>query len=330
MTVLVTGGAGYIGSHMVLDLLDAGEDILVLDNLSTGFAWALPAGTRLIRGDFGDAALLEEIFSTHPIEAVLHFAARSIVPESVAQPLDYYDTNVAGGRVLLAQMLKAGVKTLIFSSTATVYGDAATSPLHEGLPPCPLNPYGRSKLMVEWMIEDAARAHGLRCVVLRYFNVAGADPRGRTGQSSRIATHLIKIAVQAALGLREGLEIFGDDYQTPDGTCLRDYIAVSDLVRAHSDALSYLRAGGANLTCNVGYGRGYSVRDVIASVQRVSGRDLSVRMTGRRAGDPASLIASNERICTALGWRPQFDDLDLITQQALSWERQLQQRLQPA
>ena len=311
---------------MVLALLDAGEEVAVLDDLSTGFRWAVPAAAKLIVGDVGDSALVDDILARHKIDAIAHFAAKIVVPESVADPLGYYLNNTAKARSLIEQAVRGGVTHFVFSSTAAVYGEPETQPIPENAPTRPINPYGRSKLMVEWMLEDTSRATALRHVVLRYFNVCGADPAGRTGQSTRDATHLIKVAVQAALGRRPGLDIFGSDYPTPDGTCLRDYIQVTDLVRAHADALRYLRAGGDNLTCNCGYARGFSVREVVDVVKQVSGVDFKVRMCGRRPGDPAAIIAANDRIKTKLGWTPRHDDLREIVGQALAWERRLHNR----
>jgi UDP-glucose 4-epimerase len=323
MAVLVTGGAGYIGGHMVWELLDAGEQVVVLDNFSTGFRDAIPPGVALVEGDFGDEALVTRIIGEHGIEAIAHFAAKIVVPESVADPLGYYLNNTAKARNLIAAAVATGVKHFIFSSTAAVYGNVGSDAVSEQTLLAPVSPYGRSKLMVEWMLADTAFAHDLRYVVLRYFNVAGADPQGRAGQSTRDATHLIKVAVQTALGHRKGMEIFGTDYPTPDGTCLRDYIQVTDLVRAHTDALRHLRAGGGCLTCNVGYNRGYSVREVIDVVKAVSGVDFPVKLSGRRAGDPAAIVARNDVIRSELGWVPQHDDLAAIVDQALAWERRL-------
>ena len=326
MAILVTGGAGYIGSHTVLELIAAGEKVVVLDNLSTGFRSAVPDDVPLIVGDFGDEDLVTELLAKHDVEAIIHFAAKIVVPDSLADPLGYYLNNTAMARTLLACAVDCGVKHFIFSSTAAVYGEPAQVPVSESETLKPMSPYGRSKLMVEWMLEDTAKAHDLSYVVLRYFNVAGADPQGRIGQSTRNATHLIKVAVQTALGRRAGMEVFGTDYPTPDGSCLRDYIQVTDLARAHVDALNYLRAGGGNLTCNVGYARGYSVLDVIDVVKKVSGVDFPVRRSGRRPGDPAAIVAANDRIRAELGWTPQHDNLSEIVRQALDWERRLHNR----
>jgi UDP-glucose 4-epimerase len=326
MTVLVTGGAGYIGSHMVLELVDAGVPVVVLDNLSTGFRWAVPDEATFVAGDVGDQALVSRLIEEHGIDAILHFAARIVVPESVADPLGYYFNNVVKSRALIEAAVQNGVKRFIFSSTATVYGNADVSPLGEELVPGPINPYGRTKLMTEWMLEDTARAHDFSYVVLRYFNVAGADPNGRSGQASPQATHLIKVAAQAALGQRPYLEVFGTDYPTRDGTCIRDYVQVNDLARAHLAALDYLRQGGASTVMNCGYGHGSSVLEVIDVVKRVSGADFEVRLVPRRPGDPASLVAKVERIHERLGWAPQCDDLTAIVDQALRWERTLAER----
>jgi UDP-glucose 4-epimerase len=325
MAVLVTGGAGYIGSHMVLELVDAGETVVVLDDLSTGFRWAVPPEEVFVAGDVGDQALVARLIDAHGIDAILHFAARIVVPESVADPLSYYHNNTVKSRALIETAVKAGVRSFIFSSTATVYGDADVSPLHEELVPWPINPYGRTKLMTEWMLEDAARAHDLHFMVLRYFNVAGADPQGRSGQSTPTATHLIKVAAQAALGQRPHLDVFGTDYPTPDGTCIRDYVQVNDLARAHLTALNHLRGGGASTVMNCGYGHGASVLEVIEVMKRVSGVDFEVRLKPRRPGDPATLVARVDRIRN-LGWAPRHDNLDEIVEQALRWERQLGDR----
>ena len=323
MTVLVTGGAGYIGGHMVLGLLDAGEKVVVLDNLSTGYAWAVPEGVELIVGDFGDRALVADILATRDIDAIAHFAAKIIVPESVTDPLGYYLNNSCNAHALIEAAVKGGVKNFIFSSTAAVYGDTASEPVTETTPLHPISPYGRSKLMVEWMLEDVSRAHDFRYVALRYFNVAGADPKGRLGQTSKEATHLIKIGAQTALGRRPSMAIYGDDYPTRDGTCERDFIQVTDLADAHLDALRYLRGGGASIVCNCGYGHGATVKEVIEVVKRVSGVDFPVTMAPRRAGDPAVIVARAERARDVLGWRPQRDNLEEIVRQALDWERRL-------
>jgi len=323
MTILVTGGAGYIGSHMVHALVDAGERVVVLDNLSTGFDWAVPKTATLVVGESGDQALVSRLISQHGIEAIIHFAASLIVPDSVADPLRYYRNNMVNSRALIECAVKGGVKRFIFSSTAAVYGNPAKVPVGEDDPLKPMSPYGWSKLMTEVMLRDAGAAHGLAHVILRYFNVAGADPALRIGQSTANATHLIKVAVETALGLRPKMHVFGTDYETPDGTCIRDYIHVSDLVRAHSDALAYLRAGGVSETLNCGYGRGFSVLEVVDTVKRVAGVDFAVEMAPRRAGDPARIVAGSERIRAVLGWRPQHDDLATIARHSLDWERKL-------
>ncbi len=323
MTILVTGGAGYIGSHTVHELVDAGEQVCVLDNLSTGFSSALPHGVALIAGDTGDQALVASLIGAHHVDAIIHFAASIVVPDSVSDPLGYYRNNTANSRALMETAIKCGVRRFIFSSTAAVYGNPAQVPVTEDAALAPVSPYGWSKLMTEVMLRDAAAAHGLSHVILRYFNVAGADPKMRTGQSTPDATHLIKVAVQAALGKRERLDVFGTDYPTPDGTCVRDYIHVSDLARAHVAALGHLRNGGDSVTLNCGYGLGYSVLEVIEAVKRAAGRDFPVRLSPRRAGDAMSIVASAERIRELLGWMPQFDDLDTIVSHALAWERRL-------
>ena len=326
MTVLVTGGAGYIGSHMVLALLDAGEHVVVLDNLSTGFAWVLPPEVPLVTGDMGDQDLVARTISEHRVEAIAHFAAKIVVPDSVADPLGYYLNNTAKSRALIEAAVRGGVKHFIFSSTAAVYGEPATIPVPEDLPLDPVSPYGRSKLMTEWMLQDTARAHDLAYVILRYFNVAGADPRGRSGQSTANATHLIKVAAQTALGDRPRMEVFGTDYPTADGSCVRDYIQVSDLADAHLVALKHLRSGGGSLTLNCGYGRGFSVLEVIDIVKAVSGIDFPVVLSPRRPGDPAAIVAQADRIRAELGWRPRHEDLREIVTQALNWERSLKTR----
>ncbi len=321
---MVTGGAGYIGSHMAHALADAGERVVVLDDFSTGFDWAVPKAATLVVGNAGDQALVMNVIAKDEVDAIIHFAGSIVVPESVADPLGYYRNNTVNSRALLECAVKGGVKHFIFSSTAAVYGNPARVPVAEADPTIPMSPYGSSKLMTEIMLRDTGAAHGLRHVILRYFNVAGADPALRTGQSTQGATHLIKVAVETALGARAKMQVFGTDYPTADGTCIRDYIHVSDLVRAHSDALAYLRGGGASATLNCGYGRGFSVLEVINTVRHVSGVDFPVELSGRRAGDPAQIVANSDRIRALLGWRPQFDDLAVIAAHALAWERKLQ------
>jgi UDP-glucose 4-epimerase len=320
MAVLVTGGAGYIGSHMVWELLDAGEEVVVLDRLSTGFDWAVPQEASLVVGDIGDAALVGSVIEQHAVDAIIHFAGSIVVPESVADPLGYYDNNTGRTRTLLEAAVKMRVPHFIFSSTAAVYGQAGLEAVREDHPLDPQSPYGRSKLMSEWMLADASAAHGFRYTALRYFNVSGADPRGRTGQSTPGATHLIKVACETALGKRPFMEVFGTDYPTPDGTCIRDFIHVSDLAAAHRLALDRLRAGGGNLVANCGYGHGYSVLEVIDGVRRASGRGFEVRMAGRRPGDPAAVVADSGLARRELGWSPAHDDLDEIIAHALTWE----------
>jgi UDP-glucose 4-epimerase len=321
MTILVTGGAGYIGSHMVHALVDAGESVVVLDNLSTGFDWAIPPSVPLIVGETGDQALVAALIAKHGVDAIIHFAASIVVPDSVADPLGYYRNNTVNSRALIETAVKTGVRQFIFSSTAAVYGNPLRNPINEDDVTVPMSPYGSSKLMTEIMLRDAAAAHGLSYLILRYFNVAGADPAMRTGQSTKGATHLIKVAVETALGLRPMIEVFGTDYDTADGTCIRDYIHVSDLVRAHADALRHLRAGGASVTLNCGYGRGFSVLEVLDTVKRASGVDFKVTMSGRRPGDPAAIVADSGRLRALLGWAPQFDDVATIVDHALKWER---------
>ena len=326
MAILVTGGAGYIGSHMVHNLVDAGENVVVLDNLSTGFRFLIPGAMPFIAGSTGDRALVIKTIRQYSVTAIIHFAASIVVPESVADPLAYYRNNTMNTCTLLDAAIEAGVRQIIFSSTAAVYGNPQSVPVREDAPTPPISPYGSSKLMSEIMLHDAGRAYGLRFVVLRYFNVAGADPKQRTGQSTAGATHLIKVACEAALGKRAKLDVYGTDYPTADGTCIRDYIHVSDLAQAHSAALGYLRRGGESMTLNCGYGRGASVFEVISSVKRVSRRDFPVEISGRRAGDPASLVADVSRIRLALDWQPQFQDLDTIVSHALTWEQLLSKR----
>ncbi len=322
MTILVTGGAGYIGSQMAYQLVDSGERVVVLDNLSTGFDWAIPPGVPAVAGDVGDARLLDALIAEHGVSAIIHFAASVVVPESVADPLRYYRNNTVNSRSLIEAAVRGGVEHFIFSSTAAVYGEPDRVPIAEDAPTRPMSPYGSSKLMAEIILRDAARAHGLRYMILRYFNVAGADPQLRTGQSTRGATHLIKVAAETALGLRPKLEIYGTDYPTPDGTCIRDYIHVGDLAAAHSDALRYLRNGGESLTLNCGYGHGFSVLEVIDAVKRAAGVDFRVEFAARRPGDPARIVAAADRARALLGWQPQFGELSTIVAHALAWERQ--------
>ena len=323
MSVLVTGGAGYIGSHMALELLDAGERVVVLDNLSTGLAGAVPKQAEFIQGDVGDQSLVRRIIESRGIESIIHFAGSVVVPDSVADPLGYYLNNTVKSRALIETAVECGVRHFIFSSTAAVYGMTGDLPVAEDAPLAPLSPYGSSKRMTEIMLADTARAHDLRYVALRYFNVAGADPQGRAGQSTPRATHLIKVACETALGKRSHMEVFGTDYPTRDGTCIRDYIHVTDLTLAHLAALRHLRAGGASVVLNCGYGRGYSVLEVTAAVKRACARDFEVRLAPRRPGDPAVVIAATERIRQVLGWVPQHDRLDAIVSQALRWEERL-------
>ncbi len=319
---MVTGGAGYIGSHVVLQLVAAGERVVVLDNLSTGFRSAVPGGL-LVEGDTGDSALLEQLLREHRIDTILHFAAHTIVPESVADPLKYYRNNTCASRNLIHCAAQAGVAHFIFSSTAAVYGIPAGGVADELSATAPINPYGTSKLMTEWMLRDVAAATAMRHVTLRYFNVAGCDPGGRIGQSTRQATLLTKVACEAAVGKRAHVAVFGTDYDTPDGTGVRDYIHVEDLATAHVQALRYLRAGGTSTTLNCGYGHGYSVREVLSAVERANGAPLTVIEAPRRSGDPPILIARAERIRATLGWAPRRDDLDAIVKSSLAWERRL-------
>ncbi len=323
MSVLVTGGAGYIGSHMVHELIDRGEAVTVLDNLSTGFRSGVAPGARLVVGDVGDQALVQTLIRKHDIRAIIHFAGSIVVPDSMVDPLGYYNNNTVKSRALIEAAVSSGVEHFIFSSTAAVYGTPEVSPVPESASLKPISPYGASKLMTEFMLADTARAHDLRYVALRYFNVAGADPQGRTGQSTPRATHLIKAACQAALGDRPHLDVFGTDYPTPDGTCVRDYIHVTDLVRAHVAALEYLYDGGKSDVFNCGYGRGASVLEVIETVKRASGVDFPVHLAPRRAGDPAALVAGADRIREVLGWVPEHANLDEIVAHALAWEGRL-------
>jgi UDP-glucose 4-epimerase len=324
--VLVTGGAGYIGSHAVLALLDAGHEVVVIDNLVTGFAWAVDPRATLVGMNVADPRVAD-LLAEHRVRAIMHFAGSVVVPESVSDPLKYYGNNTAATRSLLESAVKAGVPHFIFSSTAATYGTPAKVPVAEGDPTVPINPYGMSKLMTEAMLKDVAAAHPMNYCALRYFNVAGADPQGRSGQSTVGATHLIKIAVEAATGKRDAVAVYGTDFDTPDGTGVRDYIHVSDLAAAHVAALDLLvERPGESHTMNCGYGRGFSVLEVLDAVDRVTNMKLERRMEGRRAGDPAALIADNSRILATLPWRPARDDLDTIVTDALAWERKLAEK----
>jgi UDP-glucose 4-epimerase len=326
MTVLVTGGAGYIGSHMVHALVDSGESVVVLDNLSTGFRSALPASAPLVIGDCGDQNFVGALIGAHGVTAIIHFAGSVVVPDSVRDPLGYYRNNTVNTRNLIEAAVQGGVRQFLFSSTAAVYGDPDSVPVAEDAPTRPVSPYGTSKLMSEIMLRDVGAAHDLRHVILRYFNVAGADPQLRTGLASRNATHLLKVSVETALGLRPKIDIYGTHYPTPDGTCIRDYIHVSDLARAHSAALNYLREGRPSATFNCGYGHGYSVLEVIEAVKRVCGRSFPVNFADPRPGDPVTVVADVSRIRAVLDWTPQLDDIDTIAAHALAFEQRLQER----
>jgi UDP-glucose 4-epimerase len=323
MTVLVTGGAGYIGSHTVQALVEAGEGVVVIDNLSTGFSNFVPGGVPLFTGDAGDETLVEDVIAQHQVESIIHFAGSVVVPDSMRDPLQYYRNNTMTTRSLLNAAVRCGVNRFIFSSTAAVYGNPDLVPVPEDAPTRPLSPYGSSKLMTEIMLHDVASAHGMGYVVLRYFNVAGADPLARIGLATVGATHLLKIAVEAATGQRAKIDVFGTDYPTPDGSCIRDFIHVSDLAQAHCAALSYLRGGGGSVTLNCGYGRGYSVLETIEAVRRVSGRNFAVSYAARRPGDIMSMVADTSRIRSVLDWTPQYDDLETIAAHALAWEWKL-------
>ncbi len=321
-SILVTGGAGYIGSHAVRQLGETGYHVIVLDNLYTGFKESVLSG-ELVIGNCGDKELVSKLLKKHQIDTVMHFAASTIVPESVSDPLKYYSNNTCNTRNLLECCAKANVKNFVFSSTAAVYGIPDNPYITEETPTSPINPYGTSKLMSEWMLRDLAAASNLRCVILRYFNVAGSDPECRIGQSTKKATLLIKVAVEAAIGVREKISVFGTDYPTEDGTGIRDYIHVEDLASAHLKALDYLKAGGDSVTLNCGYGHGYSVRQVLDTVEKVSQTKLNICEEPRRAGDPPALIATAEKVRNLLNWQPQYDDLELIVKTSLAWERKL-------
>jgi UDP-glucose 4-epimerase len=326
-TILVTGGAGYIGSHAVLALLDSDWPVVVIDNLTTGFEWAVPESATLVKGDIADQALVARLIAEHRIGAIMHFAGSIVVPESVAKPLAYYENNTVKSRSLIESAVNGGVRHFLFSSTAATYGIPDQVPVRESARTQPINPYGWSKLMTERMLADTAFAHPLNYCALRYFNVAGADPRGRSGQSTAGATHLIKVAVEAATGKRNHVSVFGTDYDTPDGTGIRDYIHVSDLAAAHVDALEKLiETPDESYVMNCGYSRGFSVLEVLDAVDRVTNMKIERRLEPRRAGDPGALVADNGKILETLPWRPRRDDLDMIVQDALAWERKLAER----
>ena len=326
MAVMVTGGAGYIGSHMVWKLLDQGEEVVVVDRLSTGFDWAVPAEAELVVGDIADQDLIEATMKRRKVDAVIHFAGSIIVPESVSDPLGYYLNNTAKSRDLIESAVRSGVRNFIFSSTAAVYGSPARIPVSESELAAPESPYGTSKLMTELMLRDAAAAHDMDYTILRYFNVSGADPKMRTGQSTKGATHLIKVASEAATGKRDYMEVYGTDYPTPDGTCVRDYIHVSDLANAHYLALQRLRDGGKSLIANCGYGNGYSVHEVIDAVKRVVGHDFEVRTRERRPGDAVAIVANSDLAKSEFGWKPEYDNLETIVSHAIQWEEALKRR----
>jgi UDP-glucose 4-epimerase len=323
MTVLVTGGAGYIGSHTVHALAEARESVVVIDNLSTGFSAFLPDGVPLFIGDAADENLVEGVIAAHGVESIIHFAGSVVVPDSMRDPLAYYRNNTMTTRSLLNTAVKSGISRFIFSSTAAVYGNPDQVPVSEHAPTRPLSPYGSSKLMTEIMLHDVASAHGMSYVVLRYFNVAGADPKARIGLATVGATHLLKIAVEAATGQRAKIDVFGTDYPTPDGSCIRDFIHVSDLAQAHCAALSYLRAGGTSATLNCGYGRGHSVLETIEAVRRISGRNFAIQYAPRRPGDIMTMVADTGRIRSTLDWMPRYDNLETIAAHALAWEEKL-------
>jgi len=328
-TVLVTGGAGYIGSHTVLAMREAGFNVVVVDNLSTGYREAVPDDVPLVVCDVSDDAAVVDVLQRYDVCAVIHFAGSIIVPDSVSNPLKYYQNNTSASRDIIEICVNNNVRSFIFSSTASVYGMAVENPVSEDAETVPINPYGHSKLMTERILEDTAAAHDFRYVALRYFNVAGADVKGRIGQLSPNATHLIKVASQVATGQREFIEIFGDDYETPDGTCIRDYIHVMDLADAHVETLRYLLNSGSSQIFNCGYGHGYSVFDVLNAVERVTGSPLTQKIGPRRAGDPMKSIANTDKIRKYVDWKPQYDDLDLIVRTSIDWEQKLAKRSEP-
>ncbi|MCD0421246.1 UDP-glucose 4-epimerase GalE [Rhodopseudomonas sp. BR0M22] len=323
MTVLVTGGAGYIGSHTVLALVEAGESVVVIDNLSTGFSQFVPEGVPLFIGDAGDENLVDGVIASHQVDAIIHIAGSVIVSESMRDPLSYYRNNTSVSRSVLSAAARRGIKSLVFSSTAAVYGNPDQVPIGEDAPTRPASPYGRSKLMTEIMLHDASIACGINYVTLRYFNVAGADPHARIGLATAGATHLLKIAVEAATCQRRRIDVYGTDYPTPDGSCIRDFVHVADLAQAHCAALKYLRAGGKPVTLNCGYGRGYSVLETIDTVKRVAGRNFAVASAGRRPGDIMTMVADTSRIRHTLDWTPHYNDLETIATHALAWEQKL-------
>lgn len=322
-SILVTGGAGYIGSHAILGFQAAGYTPVVIDNLTTGRRQAVPKQVKFIEGNSGDQDLVQSVIEENAIEAVIHFAGSIVAPESVVNPLKYYFNNTCVSRSLIEACVKTGVRHFIYSSTALVYGLENEMPLREESLIAPANPYGTSKLVTEWILRDAASSHEFNYAALRYFNVAGADPDGRAGQSTPEATHLIKVGCQAAIGIRDHLELFGEDYDTPDGTCIRDYVHVTDLVDAHVRALDYLKNSRENLTLNCGYGRGFSVREVLKVIENHVGRPLDIRPGPRRPGDPPRLVSDSSKLCQKLGWRPRYDNLEIIVRTALEWERGL-------
>lgn len=325
MSILITGGAGYIGSHMVWECVDRGEDVVVLDNLVTGFEWAIAPKAKFVRGDVGDSALVEQIIRDHKVDTIVHFAGSVVLPESFEDPLKFYRNNTGRTCSLLETAVKCGVDKFVFSSTAAVYEAPGTmTPIDETGSLAPASPYGNSKLMSETMIRDTAAAHGLRYVILRYFNVAGADPAGRTGLATIGAGHIMKVACEAALGKRSGLDVFGTDYDTPDGSAVRDFIHVSDLASAHFSAVSFLRQSGLSFTANAGYSKGHSVFEVVEAVKEVSGIDFDVRMAPRREGDVPAIVADASRLMRRLDWQPQLNELNKIVGDALAWEAKLE------